>query len=50
MLKRQLYLRERQATGCRMALWNCRQSAGLDVRGNGGVLSTWLDRMHVQWS
>jgi len=33
-----------------MALWNCRPSAGLDVRGNGGVLSTWLDRMHVQWS
>jgi hypothetical protein len=33
-----------------LALWNRSPTAGLDVRGDGGVLSTWLERMHVQRS
>jgi uncharacterized protein (TIGR03083 family) len=33
-----------------LALWNRRPADGLDVRGDAGVLTTWLGRLHVRWA
>lgn len=33
-----------------LTLWNRRAPDGLDVRGDSGVLATWLDRLHVRWA
>jgi uncharacterized protein (TIGR03083 family) len=33
-----------------LALWNRRPPGGLDVRGDSGVLASWLDRVQVRWA
>jgi len=33
-----------------LMLWNRETAAGLDVRGDAGVLATWRENMRVQWS
>lgn len=33
-----------------LTLWNRCPTDGLDVRGDSGVLTTWLDRLHVRWA
>jgi uncharacterized protein (TIGR03083 family) len=37
------------AAGLYLLLWNRGTAAGLEVRGDAGVLATWRDRMRVRW-